>query len=332
MRLKSVQIKRFRIFRNITVFLLMMLLVTVQLCSCSKKDYSSDSKMLSIVAVNFPAYDFAREVSGDKADIKLLLKPGSEAHSFEPTPKDIIAIQNSDVFIYTGGESDEWARELLSSIDTSNISIVAMMDCVDTVEEEIVDGMQTGVDTEAEDDDTYEPEYDEHVWTSPVNAAKIAKRISEVISENDLVNKQYYADRTFSYVNKLAELDAEFRNIAENGNRRIIVFGDRFPCRYFADEYGLKYYAAFPGCSSETEASAKTISFLIEKVKNEKIPVVLYPELSNKKVAATICDSTGAECLQFNSCDNITSEDFESGASYLSLMSENISVLKKALN
>lgn len=307
------------------------------LASCSDVSDTPSSK-ISIVTTIFPAYDFAREIAGDKADIKMLLKPGAEAHSYEPTPQDIIAIQNCDVFVYTGGESDEWVKEILSSIDASEIRVVPMIECVDAVEEDIIEGMEVRVEADEEEEqrDTeegaYEPEYDEHVWTSPVNAQKITESVSEAIIEKDLANAQYYSGRTYDYLNKLAALDKEFQEIVNHAQRRIIVFGDRFPCRYFADEYGLKYYAAFPGCSSETEASAKTISFLIDKVNDENIPVVLYPELSNKKVAVTICESSGAVPMRFNSCHNVSSDEFKDGATYLSLMRDNIDVLRAALN
>lgn len=341
-----------------------ILAAALVLTSCSGININKDSGKISIVTTIFPSYDFAREIIGDEdADIKMLLKPGSEAHSYEPTPQDIIAIQNCDVFVYVGGESDEWVKNILSSVDTSEISIVSMMDCVDAVEEEIVEGMQAELsddydlsgshedkhdeslhsdkeepDTDFEetpdsdDDGAYEPEYDEHVWTSPLNAVKIVQSISEAIVEKDLSNAEYYQKRTQDYIQKLTELDNEFRDIVNNAKIRTIIFGDRFPCRYFADEYGLKYYAAFPGCSSETEASAKTVSFLIDKVNDEGIPVVLYPELSNKKVATTICESTGAKYMQFNSCHNVTNDEFENGVSYLSLMQENVKVIEEALN
>lgn len=298
------------------------------LTSCHSGEVSekADDK-INIVTTIFPSYDFAREIAGEsRANIKMLLKPGAEAHSYEPTPQDIIAIQNCDVFVYVGGESEEWVKNILSSIDTSNMSIIAMIDCVDAVEEEVVEGMQG-----AEDKYAYEPEYDEHVWTSPINAIKITERISEAIINKDIKNKEYYQQRTLSYIEKLRELDREFREAADSARTKTIIFGDRFPCRYFADEYGLKYYAAFPGCSSETEASARTVSFLIDKVNDENIPVVMYPELSNKKVAVTICESTGAKALQFNSCHNVTSDEFKDNVSYLSLMKENAETLKEAL-
>ena len=308
-----------------------IILISVLLfCSCNQIASVKNDDKISVVATIFPAFDGVREVSRgtDDIDLKLLLKPGSEAHSYEPTPQDIIAIQNCDVFIYVGGESDEWVKNILSSIDTNSINIVSMMDCVELVKEETVEGMEE----EKNAKETYEPEYDEHVWTSPRNAIKIVDKINSSMAESRPVNKEIYNNNTISYNEKLEQLDKDFHEIVKSGKRNTIVFGDRFPFRYFADEYGLEYYAAFPGCSEETEASAKTVSFLIDKIKTENIPVVLYPELSNQKVAKTICESTGAVPLQFNSCHNLTNDEFENGATYLSLMKENINTLQRALN
>lgn len=317
---------------KLLIFMLITILSAYALVSCGGVPVHKSDR-LSIVATIFPAYDFSREICGGRADIKMLLRPGAESHSYEPTPQDIIAIQNCDIFIYVGGESDEWVNDILSSIDLSDIEVIPMMECVDAVEEDITEGMEVHRSAEDEEkSDTYEPEYDEHVWTSPVNAAKITETICNATAQKDLPNAQYYRERAEEYVNKLNNLDKEFRQIADNSKRRVIVFGDRFPCRYFADEYGLKYYAAFPGCSAETEASARTIAFLIDKVNDEGIPIVLYPELSNMKVAKTICESTSAKCMQFSSCHNVTADEFESGVSYLSLMTDNAKVLKEALN
>lgn len=309
--------------------IIIILISALFFCSCNQIVSVKNDDKISVVATIFPAYDFVREVSHgtDDIDLRLLLKPGSEAHSYEPTPQDIIAIQNCDVFIYVGGESDEWVRNILSSIDTNSINIVSMMDCVELVEEETVEGMEE----KNNEKETYEPEYDEHVWTSPQNAIKIVDKINASMSHSRPVNKDVYASNTERYIEKLKQLDKDFHEIVKSGKRNTIVFGDRFPFRYFADEYGLEYFAAFPGCSEETEASAKTVSFLIDKIKSENIPVVLYPELSNQKVAKTICESTGAVPLQFNSCHNLTSDEFESGATYLSLMKENIDTLQRAL-
>ena len=303
----------------ISLLIIFISVILISGCSTSK-----DNKT-TIITTNFPAYDFAREITkGSDIEVKMLLKPGSESHDYEPTPKDIISISKSSMFIYVGGESDEWVDDLLDSIDTSNIQIVKMLDEVNAVYEEKVEGMQS-------DEDEEEKEYDEHVWTSPKNVIMISRTIKDKISKIDPNNRELYNNNFNEYKSKLDSLDNEFRKIVQNSNRRELIFADRFPLRYFVDEYGLSYYAAFPGCSSETEASAKTISFLINKVKEDNIPVVLTIEFSNKKIAKTISKETGAKVLEFNSGHNISSEDFKSGRTYLDIMNDNLEVLEEAL-
>ncbi|MCL1895209.1 MAG: metal ABC transporter substrate-binding protein [Clostridiales bacterium] len=303
-------------------------------------DGSSSDARLSVVATIFAPYDFARAIAGgeSEADIAMLLPPGSETHSFEPTPQDIIKIQNCDVFIYVGGESDAWVKEVLGSMDTSGMKIVTLMDCVEAVEEETVPGMQgddgadaDGGGAEGNGGEAEEPEYDEHVWTSPRNAKLIVQKISAALCEADAAGADAYTANTAAYLEKLDELDAAFSAVVDSGVRRTMVFGDRFPFRYFADAYGLTYFAAFPGCATETEASAATVKFLIDKINEEKIPVVFHIELSNEKMANTICEETGAKTLLLHSCHNISKADFEAGKTYIGLMSANAEALKEAL-
>ncbi len=321
--------------KNLIKICSIVALCTFLLLGCNNINNAQKDNKLSVVTTIFPQYDFVREIAGDNVNLSMLLKPGSESHSYEPTPKDIITIQNCDVFIYVGGESEKWTEDILNSIDTKNIKIISLMECVDIVEEEIVDGMEH----EHEDDKHHEDnlshdeeiEYDEHVWTSPKNAIKIVNQISEVLSSLDEKNKEKYNKNTKEYITKLEDLDSLFKSIVNDSSRKTLVFGDRFPFRYFAYSYGLDYYAAFPGCSTETEASAATVSFLINKVKDDNIPVVFYIELSNEKMADTICEATGAKKLLLHSCHNITKKDFENGISYLDLMEGNAYNLVEAL-
>lgn len=294
----------------------------------SPKSGADGSEAVSVVATIFPQYDFVRQIAGDKAEITMLLPPGSESHSYEPTPQDIITIQNADIFIYVGGESDKWIDSILDSMDTNNMQLISLMDVVEAVEEEHVEGMQA----EGGDEGTEDAEYDEHVWTSPFNAIKIVDYITDTLCDVDPENEDYYRENTAAYNLELTALDRQFHEIVDSGERNTIIFSDRFPLRYFADEYGLTYYAAFPGCSSETEASAATVAFLIDKVNAEEIPVVFYIEMSNEKMADTIAESTGAEKLLFHSCHNITKADFEAGVTYLELMQQNLENLREALN
>jgi zinc transport system substrate-binding protein len=281
----------------------------------------------TVVTTIFPPYDFAREIAGSRVNLTMLLPPGAESHSFEPTPQDIIRIQNSDIFIYVGGESDAWVDRILSSMDTAKMKIVSLMDCVEVVEETLVEGMQE----EEEAGEEGEIEYDEHVWTSPRNAKLIVQKISEALCEVDPVNVSAYQANTADYLKKLDALDLAFRNVVDNGKRKTFVFGDRFSFRYFADAYGLGYFAAFPGCSTETECSAATLAFLINKVKNENIPVVFHIELSNEKIADTVCEATGAKKRLFHAAHNVTRREFEGGATYLDIMKGNTETLKEAL-
>ena len=297
------------------------------LAACGKTEQSKNSDKISVATTIFPPYDFVRAIAGDKAEITMLLPPGAESHSFEPTPQDTIKIQNCDIFIYNGGESDEWVNSILESMDTNKMKIVKFIDCVKTVDEEIIGSMEH----EEKEHNHEEHEIDEHVWTSPRNAKLIVKRISDALCEIDTGNADAYKQNTAGYFAKLDELDGKFKSVVDDAARKTIVFGDRFPFRYFADAYGLDYDAAFPGCSTETEASAKTIAALIDKIKAEKIPVVFYIELSNMKMANAISESTGAKVLLFHSCHNLTKADFNAGKTYLDFMEANVEGLKEAL-
>ncbi len=331
-------------FRTLLILLSTAILMSSVLYGCSEtsvdpaKPQTKDKPdKLSIVTTIFPPYDFARQVAGDNADITMLLAPGEECHTFEPSPQDIIDIQNADLFIYVGGESEEWVDGILSSIDNKNMKILNMMDITDVVEEEIVEGMEDHEDDEAssnaETNDVGEDkEYDEHIWTSIDNAQVITHAICEALCELDEPHQAVYTNACEIYLSELSSLKKDINKIVKNGKRNTIVFGDRFPIRYFADEFDLKYYAAFPGCAEQSEPSAGTVAFLIEKVKKENIPVVFYLELSNGKIAKTIADSTSAETMQFNSCHNVTMDQFLDGVTYVDLMRENLAALEKALN
>jgi zinc transport system substrate-binding protein len=287
---------------------------------------ADDGQRIKIVATIFPLYDFARAVVGDAADLSMLTRPGSEIHSFDPSPQDIMSIRNADVFIYVGGESDEWVERILGSIDSSRMTVLRLMDSVKPVEEEIVEGMQP------EEEEEEEEVYDEHIWTSPLNAIKMIGAISDALSGVDAKNAEIYRTNSERYIKGLKELDGEFRALISAAKRGKIVFGDRFPFRYFADEYNLEYRAAFPGCSTESDCSAATMAYLINTVKNESIPVVYIIELSKGDIARAIGEQTGAEVVTLHSCHNVTRSDFESGATYLSLMETNVGALKKGLN
>ncbi|MDR3129957.1 MAG: zinc ABC transporter substrate-binding protein [Treponema sp.] len=497
--------------KRIIFFVFLLAAASLSVSAAGRRDAVKADGKISVVATIFPPYDFVREIAGNRVNLTMLLPPGAESHSFEPSPQDIIRMQNSDVFIYVGGESDAWVESILNSLDKKRMKIISLIDCVEAVEELVVEGMQdeeegrdhghshesgdftiddvkdramndwagdwqsvypylldgtldpvmenkaesgektareyyeqyktayatdvdrisinsggitfyrngvpaaaqyayrgTGVisgddgslwvrykfeaqgnpppgapkyimfsdhlhapaksehfhvyksdksfdelmaDTNPVNYPTYYPagltkteilaemtghddeeaEYDEHVWTSPGNAKLIVRKIAEALKETDQSNAAAYEKNTVSYLAKLSEMDASFQDMIKGARRKVFVFGDRFPFRYFADAYGLSYFAAFPGCSTETEASAATVAFLIRKVRSEKIPVVFHIELSNEKIADTICEETGAKKLLLHSVHNISKIDFNRGANYYDLMSQNIQNLKEAL-
>lgn len=350
-------------------------------------EIKTKDQKISVVTTIFPQYDFVRQIAGDSVELKMLLKPGEETHSYEPTPQDIIAIQNSDLFIYVGGENDSWVEDILESMPDNGRKTLKLADCVDTVEEEHVEGMKeerghdheehdheehghdsesdthldqdsdvedehllqeqevqethSDADSEAQTDgehgnDSSETvsvhEIDEHVWTSPKNAEKIVERITDLLCEADEAHAAEYQTNAVDYEQQLEELDQEFRDVVDHSERNLLIFGDRFPFRYFADEYGLDYYAAFSGCASDTEPSAATMAFLINKVKEEQVPTVLKMELSNDNISKAIAEAAGTDVKVFYSCHNLTVEEFENGETYLSMMKKNVETLKEVLN
>ncbi|MBE7041933.1 MAG: zinc ABC transporter substrate-binding protein [Ruminococcaceae bacterium] len=265
---------------------------------------------VSVVTSNFPLYDFVRAIGGEQVNVTMLIKPGSESHSYEPTPKEIIAIEQADLFLYIGGESEAWVESL------SRTDAIPLLDVVETKEEH--EGHDHGAD--------------EHIWTSPKNAMKMAEAICEELSRVDPQHQEMYQQNLDHFLEELTRLDERFFQIVQKGTRKKVVFGDRFPFLYFAERYGLSYLAAFPGCASQAEPSAGTMAELIDTVKKEEIPVVFYLELSNQSIAKSISEATGAEMRLFHSCHNVSRQEFEEGETYLSLMNQNAEQLEEALH
>ena len=313
------------------IALAMSLLILFSLSACAKKADTAASDGIQIVSTVFPSYDFARQITaGTTASVVMLLQPGEEVHSFDPTSQDIIQIQDSNLFLYVGGENDTWVESVLSSLDKS-VHTFKMMDYVTLYEEELVEGMQPEEEEAQAAENTAEHEWDEHVWTAPVNAIAIVKAMTSELSAIDPDNASAYQSNAEAYVKQLEALDQSFRDVVSAASRNTVVFADRFPARYFVEEFDLSYYAAFPGCSADTEPSAATIASLIDRVKLENIPFVFYIEMSNERMADTICEATGAQKLLFHTCHNVTKAEFEQGATYLSLMQNNVLALQKAL-
>lgn len=307
-------------------------------CTTDKNAASSaasaaPAKKLHIVCTNFPSYDFVRHIVKDHGEVTMLVKPGTDIHSFSPSPKDLKEIADSDLLVYTGGDSDEYVGKVLESAGKKPEAVFKMMDAVKLSEEEHPEGMQPEEEEESGDGDEEEgPEMDEHVWTSPANAIVIVKKLSDSISKLDSDHAADYQKNADAYVKELTTLDNNFRDVIDHAARKEIIVGDRFPFLYFVKEYGLKYYGAFPGCSKDTEANPKTIAFLVDKVKEDKIPVVFHIEMSNQQMSRSIADATGAKDLLLNSIHNVTQKDFDAGVTYVDLMNQNVKTLKEALN
>lgn len=324
-------------FLSFILSLFIVLLTAFSLSSCSSEKSNSaiqDNGKISVVTTIFPYYDFTRSIAGDKADIKLLLSPGSEPHSYDPSPSDIVAIENCDIFIYNGGESDEWVESVLDSIENKNMKIMRMMDYVDLLYEQSVehDEHEHGEEHNHVDEHEHGEEYDEHIWTSVKNAEKLSDAIYYELSACDSANKSIYSSNRDRYISKLKSLDSKFSDIVSNAKRNTVVFGDRFPFLYFVTDYSLYYDCAFPGCSSETEPSISTVTHMIDFTRDNQIPVVFYLEFSNGRVARLISEDTGAKTMRYSSCHNVTKDEFADGATYISLMEQNANALREALN
>lgn len=306
-----------------------LLIVLISLAGVSCAAEAEPTQKLRVVATIFPQYDFLRAIAGDRIELSMLIHPGAEIHSYEPSPQDILSIQRSDLFVFVGGESDEWARTILESAPSERRRDVALMDLTELEEEAEIDHEH---DDEHNHDGEHEHEYDEHVWTSPVNAMAIVSALTDALCELDEANAAYYRENAEAYLAELRQLDEDFREVVDTAQRKHIVFGDRFPLTYFVLEYGLSYSAAFPGCAGETEPSAATIAALTTDIIKEDIPVVFYIELSNHQIADILAEQTGAETALFYTCHNVTADDFEAGRTYLELMRINVESLRKALN
>ena len=333
-------------FKRIFAVFFSLLLAAGILGGCEKAEFSSisapsasqsGSKPLKIVTTIFPEYDWVREILGDKADhaeVTMLLDNGVDLHSYQPTADDIIKISDCDLFLYVGGESDGWVEDALKEATNQNMQVINLLDVLgeQAKVEEVVEGMEAE-EEESEDED--EPEYDEHVWLSLKNAETLCNAITDALEEIDPANKDAYAANAASYLEKLAALDGEYQTVVDNAARKTVLFGDRFPFRYLVDDYGLSYYAAFAGCSAETEASFETISFLAGKVNELGLPCVLTIEGAQHKIAETIVQNTAKKnqsILTLDSMQSTTSTDVENGTTYLSVMESNLDVLKQALN
>ena len=359
----------------------------------SASDSHMENGRLQIMTSVFPQYDFIRQIAGDRVDLSMMISPGGEPHAFEPSPRDIIALNNADLIVYVGGHGEAWVDLILNSLEQPGLRRIALMNLVDVVYTDIVEGMEHDHDhghshghghgdghhhddhddhhhddhshnnddhhhddhshdnddhhhddhSHDHDDhhhddhshdhhDHHHEEYDEHVWTSPRNAITIVRALTEILAELDPDNTDFFRGNSAAFIAELEALDRAFAEVVANSSRNTVVFGDRFPFRYLMDAYGINYFAAFPGCSAETQASPGTIAFLIDKVNAENIPVVFYTEFSARTIANVIVEATGAQPMQLHSAHNVSVADFNSGRTYIEIMQFNLEHLREALN
>lgn len=292
--------------------------MTFAFSSCGEVERSTGK--ISVVTTIFPYYDFARSVSKGTSDVDMLLKPGSDVHSFEPTPSDILKIRNADLFIYNGGESDEWVDSILESLgDTDKPVVMKMTDYVKPL-------------TEMDADHHAEDEEDEHIWTSLDNAKTLVSKISDEVSKLDQKNKSVYTKNSLDYIEKISKVQGEIENTVNSSKSKKIVVGDRFPLLYFATEFSLDWECAFPGCSTETEPSLDRLSKLTDTIEKDKIKTILKLEMSENKVADTLADETNTKVRTFCSAESVSKEDFAKNVTYVDLMERNNNALKEALS
>lgn len=319
--------------KKIIAALCSILIIASALSGCAAAPKTADQGQVKVVATIFPLYDWVREVAGDDVDVNLdlLLDNGVDLHSYQPTAKDIMDISDCDIFVYVGGESDKWVADTLKQADNKDMIVLDLMDILGDAakEEELKEGMQ-----EDEHEHEEEPEYDEHVWLSLKNTKLFVEKIAEALSKADSQHADAFKTNAESYTQKLDSLDKQYTEAVDNASVKTLLFGDRFPFRYMTDDYKLDYYAAFVGCSAETEASFETITFLSNKVDELGLKTIMQIESSDGSIAKTIRDNTKTkdqEILTLDSIQNVTAERIKAGETYLSIMESNLDVLKKAL-
>ena len=326
-------------------------LITGCTAKTEKKDKGDNTKgKLKVVTTIFPEYDITRAIAKDKVDLELMIKPGVDVHSFTPTPQDIKTVQNSDIFVYGGTEHDKWVENLTKSIDMKNKKVVKLVDGIQQLEEESVDGMkhEHHHDDEKEDEHNHdhkhekkdehdhkyesEKELDPHYWTSPKNAIQMVKTITNALVEKDSDNAEFYKENAKNYIKQLEGVDKELHDVVDNAKIKKVVIADRFPFRYLFKDLGLEYRALFSGCSVESTASAGQIKKMVDYVKENKIPVVYHIEMGKGELAETVAKNSGAKVKLLHSIHTVTKEDFDKGVTYIDLMKQNVEALKEGLN
>jgi zinc transport system substrate-binding protein len=349
---KGVEIMKKNLIKKFTALLLAGLMAfSFTGCAGSKKTKENSNtssasssvtnadRKIKVVCTTYPQYDWVRQIIGDRKDdyeLTLLLDNGVDLHSYQPTADDIIKVSDCDMFIYVGGESDEWVEDALANKTNKDMVVINLLDVLgDSVkEEELVEGME-GEEEEEEGEEEEGPEYDEHVWLSVKSSSIICSKIAEELEKADPDNKSIYEANAKEYIAKLDELDNKYQEVVSGAKYDTVLFGDRFQFRYLVDDYNLDYFAAFVGCSAESEASFETITFLADKVDELGLKSILQIETSDGKIANTIKDNTKSKdqkILTMDSMQSVTADELQSGVTYISVMESNLEVLKSALN
>lgn len=292
--------------------------------SCGKTETDIDNGKTTVVTTIFPVYDWTKNVAGENCNVIYLDESGTDMHSFEPTAKDILTLADADVFIHIGGVSDEWVGSAVDAAKNPELITLSLINITGVLEEEIVQGME-------HDHDHDITKYDEHIWLSLKKAQKAVSAIADTLAKADSANAEQYKTNAESYNAKLNALDKKYTDCVNTAKRKTLLFADRFPFRYLTEDYGIEYFAAFPGCSAESEASFETLTFLIEKTKELSLPCILTIENSNSKIADTIGNETGTKILSLNSCQSVTKNDIDGGITYLSAMENNLQIITEAL-
>ncbi len=310
----------------ISLFLSFIIIFSFAACSDNVTDIPEDDGKLTVVTTVFPVYDWTRNVTGDMCNVIYLDKSGADMHSFEPTASDIVLLAEADVFIHIGGVSDKWVESAVESAKNDSLEVLSLMTVTGVLEEETVEGMQIHNHGEMNTE-----EYDEHIWLSLKKAQTAVNAICDTLCKADSENAETYRSNAAAYTDKLSELDGRYTSLMSSAKRNTILVADRFPFRYLTEDYGIEYFAAFPGCSAESEASFETMTFLIEKTKELSLPCILVIEKSDGKLADTISRETGAKVLTLGSCQSVTQADADKGLTYLSVMENNLTTLTEAL-
>lgn len=316
----------------IVVLLVMFSIITIILLNIKNPSSNKQNGKIEIVTTLFPQYDFVRQIGGDKVNVTLLLPPGSESHTYEPTPQDMVKINNSKLFVYTGKEMEPWVEKLISGMKNEirilDLSTTVKLINVEEFEEE--HNLEEH-ENEEEHEEGHHHSYDPHIWLNPRYAILMVESIEKQLCEIDPNNAQYYKNNANNYINQIKELDNEFEETVNKSNTKKIAFGGAFAYAYFIERYNLEFVTAYEACGEGAEPSTKQIKEVIDYIKNNKLPVVFYKEYTNGNIAKTISEATGAKMLVFNTVHNLSKEEIEKGVSYVSVMRDNLNNLKEAL-